>query len=286
MEWNGKVEELLQKNLKLGEDLKDFKAANLEKLREDSRQFDECLDAGSNELKRLRGESDGLLAKSMSFSEEIQVLEDAQKKQFSKMDEEIEKEGLAVVQMGGSLTRLRDILMIKNDPDRQFLTPPVTFTLDNFHQRKDNNEFWLSPYFYSHKYGYRMQLKVFPNGIGEEEGTHISMFVLLVPGEFDDLLMWPFCGIITVHLINQHKNGLSVVHKVHYTTVDNLRYREKPRLDANEEHRMGWGTFKLIAHTELLGEGAGLLLAGRNPFLKSNCLSFCVWNISVFTQHH
>ena len=131
-----------------------------------------------------------------------------------------------------------------------------------------------------------MQLKVFPNGIGEGAGTHISMFVLLVPGEFDDLLMWPFCGIITVHLINQHKNGLSVVHKVHYTTVDNLRYREKPRLDANEEHRMGWGTFKLIAHTELLGEGAGLLLAGRNPFLKNNCLSFCVWNISVFTQHH
>ena len=156
MEWSGKVEELLQKNLKLGEDLKDFKTANLEKLREDSRQFDECLDAGSNELKRLRRESDGLLAKSMSFSEEIQVLEDAQKKKFSEMDEEIKKEGLAVVQMGGSLTRLRDILMIKNDPDRQFLTPPVTFTLDNFHERKDNNEFWLSPYFYSRKYGYRM----------------------------------------------------------------------------------------------------------------------------------
>ena len=80
MEWCVKAEELLQKNLKLGEDLKDFKTANLEKLSEDSRQFEECLDASSNELKCLRGESDGLLAESMSFSKEIQVLEDAQKK--------------------------------------------------------------------------------------------------------------------------------------------------------------------------------------------------------------
>ena len=38
--------------------------------------------------------------------------------------------------MGGSLTLLCDILMIKNGPDRQFLTPPVTFTLDNFYERK------------------------------------------------------------------------------------------------------------------------------------------------------
>ena len=214
MEWSEKVEEMLQKNLKLEEELKNLKTTNLDKLKEDSRQFDECLDASSTELKRLQEESDGLFAKSMSFNEEVQALEDAQKKQFSHMDEEIEKEGLAVAQMGGSLTHLRDVLTIKNDPDRQFLTPPVAFALDNFRERKYNNEFWLSPYFYSHRYGYRMQLKAFPNGTEEETGTHISMFVLIVPGEFDDLLTWPFCGIITVHLINQRKNGCSVVHKV------------------------------------------------------------------------
>jgi hypothetical protein len=282
MEWSEKVEQLLQKSLQLGEELMDFKTTNLDKLKEDSRQFDECLDASITELKRLQGESGGVFAKSMSLSEEVQLLGDSQRKQFNQMDQEIEKEGLAVRQMGGSLTRLCDVLRIKNDPDRLFLTPPVTFTLDNFHERKDNNEFWLSPYFYSHKYGYKMQLKVFPNGIGEGEGTHVSIFVLIVPGEFDDLLTWPFCGIITVHLVNQRKKGCSVVHKVDYTTVDSLKYREKPCLFVNEE-RMGWGTFKLIAHAEL-GEGAGALT--EREYLKNNCLSFCVWNISVFTRHH
>ena len=283
MEWSAKVEELLQTNLSLGVELKNFKTTSEEKFREDSHQLDQKLDASSNELKCLQEESDGLFAKSMGFSEEVQALEDTQKTQFSQVDEKIEKEGVAVVQMGGSLTRLRDILMIKNDPDRQFLTPPVTFTLDNFHERKDNNEFWLSPYFYSRKYGYKMQLKVFPNGTGEGAGTHISMFVLIVPGEFDDLLAWPFCGIITVHLINQRKNGPSVAHNVYYTSIDNLCYRERPHHDVDDANRMGWGTFKLIAHTEL-GEGAGVL--AEREYLKNNCLSFCVWNIAMFTQHH
>ena len=277
MECSARVEELLQKNLSLGVELKNFKATSEERSRQVSLQVDQKLDASSNELKCLQEDSDGLLAKAMCFNEEVQVLEEAQKTQFSQVDEKVEKEGLAVAQMGGSLTHLRDALMIKNDPDRRFLTPPVTFTLDNFHERKDNNEFWLSPYFYSHKYGYKMQLKVFPNGTGEGAGTHISIFVLIVPGEFDDFLTWPFCGNITVHLINQRKNGRSVVHKVNYTTVDNLCYRERPLHDVDDANRMGWGTFTLIAHAEL-GE--------EREYLKNNCLSFCVWNIATFTQHH
>ena len=40
----------------------------------------------------------------MGFSEEVQVLENAQKTQFSQVDEEKEKDGLAIMQMGGSLT--------------------------------------------------------------------------------------------------------------------------------------------------------------------------------------
>ena len=82
-------------------------------------------------------------------------------------------------------------------------------------------------------------------------------------------------------LISQCKNGCSVVHKVKYTTVDNLRYRVRPLHDVDDTNCMGWGTFiKVIAHTEL-GETAGIM-AGRE-YLKNNYLSFCVWNV---TQHH
>lgn len=283
MDWCAQVEGLLQTSLRLGEELKNFKACTETKLRHDSRQLDQSLDASGNGLKRLQEESDGLLARSLEFSEGIQSLENEQKAQFSQVDEVIEKEGQAVVQMEGSLTRLREVFTIKNDPDRQFPVPPVTFTLDNFHERKDNGEAWHSPFFYSHKYGYKMQLRVFPNGTGEGRGAHVSVFVIIVPGEFDDLMTWPFCGIITLHLINQHKNGPNVVHKVFYTTINNLEYRERPCLQIADENRMGWGTFKLIAHAEL-GEGAGFY--ADREYLKNDCLTFCVWNIDVFFQHH
>ena len=65
MEWSEKVEEMLQNNLKLEKELKNFKTTNLDKLKEESHQFDECLNASSTEPKRLQEESDGLLAKSM-----------------------------------------------------------------------------------------------------------------------------------------------------------------------------------------------------------------------------
>ena len=113
-----------------------------------------------------------------------------------------------------------------------------------------------------------MQLKVFPNGTGEGAGIHIS---IIVPGEFDDFLTWPFRGIVTVHLVNQHKNGPSLVYKVYYTTVDNLQYREKPCLDVDSANCMGWGTSKPIAHAEL-GEGARV--HADREYLKNNCLSF------------
>ena len=51
MEWSARVEELLQKNLSLGVELKNFKATSEERLRQVSLQLDQKLDASSNELK-------------------------------------------------------------------------------------------------------------------------------------------------------------------------------------------------------------------------------------------
>lgn len=283
MEWSTLVEELLQKSLKLGEDMEIFKTSAEENSRKASYRLDQKLEASSKELKQLQEESDSLFARSIGVSEEVQAVKNSQKTHFNQVDEEIAHKSTVIEQMAYSLTRLRDILSIKNDPERQFFTPPVTFTLENFHERKNTNDCWFSPHFYSHKYGYKMQLKVLPNGAGEGAGTHISLFVILVPGEFDELLTWPFCGIITVHLINQRRNGLNVAHSVSYTSIDNLGFREKPLLDVDIGDRLGDGALKFIAHAEL-GEGAGLL--ARKEYLKNNCLSFRVWSITVFTQHH
>ena len=48
MEWSAKVEVLLQKNLSLGEELKNFKTTIEEKLSQESQQLDQKLDASAN----------------------------------------------------------------------------------------------------------------------------------------------------------------------------------------------------------------------------------------------
>ena len=47
-----------------------------------------------------------------------------------------------------------------------------------------------------------MCLKVFANGDNDGENTHISVFVQLMAGEYDDQLQWPFVGDIEFMLLN------------------------------------------------------------------------------------
>uniref|UniRef100_H2Y4F5 MATH domain-containing protein n=1 Tax=Ciona savignyi TaxID=51511 RepID=H2Y4F5_CIOSA len=50
-----------------------------------------------------------------------------------------------------------------------------------------------SPGFYTSPQGYRMCIRANLDGVETAQGTHLSLFVHLMKGEFDDLLIWPFC---------------------------------------------------------------------------------------------
>ena len=44
------------------------------------------------------------------------------------------------------------------------------------------------------------------NGSGSGAGTHVSVFVCLMCGEYDDDLPWPFRGDVTIQLLNQRRD--------------------------------------------------------------------------------
>ena len=48
-----------------------------------------------------------------------------------------------------------------------------------------------------------------PNGISDRKGTHVSLHVHLLPGEFADQLRWPFSGKITVQSYDRTKQQWS-----------------------------------------------------------------------------
>lgn len=60
-----------------------------------------------------------------------------------------------------------------------------------------------SPPFYTSPHGYRLCLRAYLYGDGVGKGTHISLFVVLMKSEYDDILSWPFKHRVTLSIINQ-----------------------------------------------------------------------------------
>ena len=46
--------------------------------------------------------------------------------------------------------------------------------------------------FYSSRFGYKMCARVYLNGDGMGKNTHLSLFFVVMRGEYDQLLTWPF----------------------------------------------------------------------------------------------
>ena len=284
-EWSAKVEGLLQSSVQMAEDLKRLKNSTKTEIEDTIVKINYDLADNGSKLDEIQEKSDSLVARNIQFSEEVKALENQQETELNKARKALEETREDTERAESSLKKLCNIFAVKNDPKKIFNYPPVTFSLSNFHERKDNNETWYSPCFYSHSCGYKMQLQVYPNGDGIARGTHVSVKVAILPGEFDDLLCWPFRGIITLHLINQRRDSSHIAHQVWFTTLDNLHVREKPIVDerGDEARRIGYGVDEFVAHAGL-GENAGIL-AGKE-YLKNNMLLFCVWNVDVFYQHH
>ncbi|XP_067833980.1 TNF receptor-associated factor 2-like [Heptranchias perlo] len=61
----------------------------------------------------------------------------------------------------------------------------------------------FSPAFYTSKYGYKMCLRIYLNGDGVGRGSHLSLFFVIMKGNYDGLLRWPFKQKVTLMLMDQ-----------------------------------------------------------------------------------
>ena len=60
-----------------------------------------------------------------------------------------------------------------------------------------------SPPFYTGRNGYKMCIRAYLNGDGSGEGTHLSIFFVIMKGEYDPLLQWPFDHKVSLVLVDQ-----------------------------------------------------------------------------------
>lgn len=57
--------------------------------------------------------------------------------------------------------------------------------------------------FYTSRFGYKMCARLYLNGDGMGKGTHLSLFFVVMRGEYDALLKWPFQQKVTLLLLDQ-----------------------------------------------------------------------------------
>ena len=87
-----------------------------------------------------------------------------------------------------------------------------------------------SPPFYTGRNGYKMCIRAYLNGDGTGEGTHLSIFFVLMRGEYDPLLQWPFEHKVSLILVDQdQKNHLVQTFK---PNIQSSSF-QKPKSDMN-----------------------------------------------------
>lgn len=140
------------------------------------------------------------------------------------------------------------------------------FAMSNFETIKQNDGFWCSPPFHTHPMGYRMCLRVDANGWGNGKGTHLSVHIYMMKGEFDEHLEWPFLGGITIQLLGQDN-----FHSVEVSFTENTPLSYSGRVTETEIARNGWGYSQFISHDDLY----------TKMFLMNSCLYFRISKIEL-----
>ncbi|XP_064385161.1 TNF receptor-associated factor 4-like [Halichondria panicea] len=170
-----------------------------------------------------------------------------QQAEIASLVEENKQLRVKITKLEPMLQLLKTAPPIVNSTPLAPLEPPV-LTMTNFQQHKRDDNCWFFPPVYTHHQGYKICLKVYANGYGTDKGTHVSVSVHFMRGEFDDSLKWPFRGVISIELLDQ-VNGKD--HKSYTNTYDDKTPNTTCARVTKGERSEGRGYSRFIAHTKL-----------------------------------
>ena len=115
----------------------------------------------------------------------------------------------------------------------------IIFKMSEYIKKKQGDDIFYSEPFYSSPGGYKMRIKVYPNGYGEGKDTHVSIYLQLLVGPYNDNLQWPFIGTLVFELLNQ------LADRNHHTSTLALFEKRDARVGNN------WGFGEFFLHSEL-----------------------------------
>lgn len=109
---------------------------------------------------------------------------------------------------------------------------------------KKDKEKLCSPPFYTGQYGYKLRAEAFLNGLGQGKGSHLSLYVVIMKGEYDAILPWPFKQNVDFVLMDQDDDKSNRQNKVWKLSCErNSDYFQRP----NKAKSLGFGCPKFVS---------------------------------------
>ena len=121
------------------------------------------------------------------------------------------------------LTPFKHNLDILGELSGNVLLVSPLFKLREYQEMIKTKEDWTSSPFLAFDGGYQLCLKVYPAGIGEGAGSHVSVELYLMEGPHDDKLQrsghWPMKGNFSIELLNPQHSMASNTISVYFITT-------------------------------------------------------------------
>jgi TNF receptor-associated factor 4 len=122
--------------------------------------------------------------------------------------------------------------------------------------------------FFTSQCGYKLQASLFVNGNGAGEGTHMSAYIKILPGEYDSILKWPFRHTVSFSLLDQAEDRRRACNVVESFIPDPTWPNfQRP---SREPDQLGFGFPKFVPHDllatrEYIGEDAVFIKIRVDP---------------------
>ena len=175
-------------------------------------------------------------------------------KENEKLKEKVNEQEKEVARLTKEVEGLQTLLVTF-----QSMIQPVQLTLGQYSRQKRKDSDWVSTPFYSHPQGYKMCLRIHANGFLGGKGTHVSVYVHLMKGEFDEHLAWPFRGSIIIQLL-----GAQGQHEKRVVFDANTPEEYTAQVTKGDRASQGWGDSEFIPHADV------------DRYLWNDCLIFSI----------
>ena len=179
------------------------------KLDQSYEKLSEKIDMLENNQKGLINDLTRITKNNDKLKQENSLLRDSIK-EYKTICQDLHK-ALALTQV--SLLTLEERLI---NQEKLSYTGSLLWKITNVHERiqeakSGRQTSFYSPPFYTDRNGFKMCSRIYLNGDGNGRNTHLSLFFVILRGEFDSLLRWPFRQKVTFTLLDQSDSKENIV---------------------------------------------------------------------------